>query len=380
MPEDSIGIDEALVIDVNGRKRIRTQMCRITGRSVDESITIDPPAHYDMPLSLLLKAYSGTIQASLVGVEDLAISGAINTWAARMSQAYACWWYNVKINDSYNNHLFIRDSVNCEVRKCKFENTIATSIDPNAGVLLDGCSSCIVMDNIITKTHNHIQINSGSSGNVIAYNYLYDSKIGNYNRGSIFANYNGHNSFNLFEGNIGPSFQDSGMWGSSSESVLYRNWFHGTNPDITVSPYTFTINLNRFSRKYVIVNNVLGEQNVNNSNIWVGFPNYYNFTFYNLASASGGIWWSDYPNATGRAGYQELDQDVITSTTLYNNFKAEDPGIVLDTTSVFANSLFLSEKPTWFGSLEWPAIDPSNPRTAYTIIPAGYRYAYGVDP
>jgi len=42
---------------------------------------------------------------------------------------------------------------------------------------------------------------------------------------------------------------------------------------------------------------------------------------------------------------------------------------------------FLPGKPAWFGSLNWPPIDPANPATAtLTNLPAGYRYVFGVDP
>ncbi len=44
-------------------------------------------------------------------------------------------------------------------------------------------------------------------------------------------------------------------------------------------------------------------------------------------------------------------------------------------------SLFLGGKPTWFGNLNWPPINPANPVTNDpTIIPAGYRYVHGNDP
>ena len=47
------------------------------------------------------------------------------------------------------------------------------------------------------------------------------------------------------------------------------------------------------------------------------------------------------------------------------------------------NSLFLANKPSWFGNLNWPPVDPNNVSTGMmnkTNIPAGYRYVYGVDP
>jgi hypothetical protein len=48
---------------------------------------------------------------------------------------------------------------------------------------------------------------------------------------------------------------------------------------------------------------------------------------------------------------------------------------------VLVDSLFRDAKPSWFNSLTWPPVDPSNPVYEYEIIPAGYRYMNaGSDP
>jgi len=59
-------------------------------------------------------------------------------------------------------------------------------------------------------------------------------------------------------------------------------------------------------------------------------------------------------------------------------------GVVNDgyTSSDVPASYYLNSKPSWFGFLTWPAVDPASPAysSSYTNIPAGYRDVFGVDP
>jgi hypothetical protein len=67
----------------------------------------------------------------------------------------------------------------------------------------------------------------------------------------------------------------------------------------------------------------------------------------------------------------------------HGNFDVVTGGIVWDSKiadRTIPASYFLASKPTWFGNLEFPPIDPSRPNVAVTSIPAGYRYVNGEDP
>lgn len=88
----------------------------------------------------------------------------------------------------------------------------------------------------------------------------------------------------------------------------------------------------------------------------------------------------------GPGGYQELDQDVAASTLDEGNYLYGPNGAAGAMSSLNGNSLpdslEYSAKPAWFNSLAWPPYDPANPdASAYTSIPAGYRYVNnGQDP
>jgi hypothetical protein len=84
----------------------------------------------------------------------------------------------------------------------------------------------------------------------------------------------------------------------------------------------------------------------------------------------------------GAGGFQELDLDVEATTITRGNhiYFTDTIDAPLDDI-VLVDSLFRDAKPSWFNSLTWPPVDPSNPVYEYEIIPAGYRYMNaGSDP
>jgi hypothetical protein len=50
------------------------------------------------------------------------------------------------------------------------------------------------------------------------------------------------------------------------------------------------------------------------------------------------------------------------------------------TAQTIPDSYFYTSKPAYFGSLNWPPIDPTTPTVGEAVIPAGYRFLYGDDP
>ena len=80
-------------------------------------------------------------------------------------------------------------------------------------------------------------------------------------------------------------------------------------------------------------------------------------------------------------GWQERDLDVKASSTLVENYwsAASGTGSVQDGTSdTLPSSLAYAAKPAWFGTLDWPALDPNDASTQSPVSnPAGYRYANG---
>ena len=85
----------------------------------------------------------------------------------------------------------------------------------------------------------------------------------------------------------------------------------------------------------------------------------------------------------GYAGWQETDLDVQATLTMTHNYQSSATGtgaVTNSTADILPDSLAHTSKPAWFGSLEWPPINPNSPNYSPEMIPAGYRYVRGTNP
>lgn len=81
----------------------------------------------------------------------------------------------------------------------------------------------------------------------------------------------------------------------------------------------------------------------------------------------------------GAGGMQERDLDVAATTLMRGNWESFMNGVPAYAPLggfTLPNSLYLSARPWWFGSLSWPPFNPQNPAQSYDAIPAGYRYMH----
>jgi hypothetical protein len=252
--------------------------------------------------------------------------------------------------------------------------------------------SSLIEDNILAEQFPHVEVNA-STGNVFAYNLCHDSTIQGVVGCSINSNHGPHSSLNLYEGNVSPKFQADGYHGSSSHDTVFRNWLHGSSDK--TSQFWICVSLNRFSRAYSIVGNVLGSK----GHPWVydnadkgfgydqhliyvlGTPNMGNGGFSGTAQLSKGKPWADWTRVAagergpGPGGFQELDLDVRATTLIKGNFNYKHNAVPENEAvgGALPKSLYLSQKPAWFGSLAWPAFGPD---TAFenNKIPAQVRF------
>lgn len=423
------------VISVFGYQGLRRQMCRVTAKT-GTTLSIFPALYGDYS-SVRAIVHIAQFQANRVGIESLQIdmSGATAPFSIWLEQAYACWVKDVRVRYSANYHIFLNDSLNCEVRRCYLDqlNHVGTN---GAGVLCNTVSGCLIEDNIIYKAFPLIEVNHGSSGNVFAYNFCEDSGPGV----AIDANHGPHNDYNLYEGNIAPNLQADGYFGSASHDTIFRNWFHSTLND----QMAWGLSLNRFTRYYSVVGNIfqkpgftwkgdgvsLGNPNMGNSSYsgtappWVDglrtgagtiSQSGQNVTASSAMFSSSNVGWfiltssnnvlssitaykdpqnvtvnnsqtftdSAYILSPGPGGYQSLDGGVASTLIRKGNYYYFGAAIPLGEdlgNETMPDSLFRSEKPAWFGSLAWPAFDAASPAPSYLSIPAGYRYVTGTDP
>ena len=185
--------------------------------------------------------------------------------------------------------------------------------------------------------------------------------------------------------------------GGASHDTAFRNWFHGSST--RTNQYWICVNLNRFTRCYSIVGNVLGRSGFT----WLyevepvgfsydkhflyslGYPNMGNgWSNGKVAQPSKGKFWADWTEylaskrgeGPGPNGFQELDLDVKATTLLRGNCTYKDNGVPKSESldgATLPKSLYLKNKPSWFGDLNWP---PFGPDTHFekNKIPAQVRF------
>lgn len=251
-----------------------------------------------------------------------------------------------------------------------------------------------IVSNIGVRMENTVLYNTGSSGNVFAYNY----STGNYAQPTTvtagFESHSTHEQFNLLEGNIAPqNWLDVGH-GSTSQQTDFRNWWQGTslycggaNTKATVvcsSPQWTTDTAVAF-RDDSISNytNVIGDvvsspaqMALRGSDVavvqWPATKNYngtqYGMAFgYTLQSDSGSNPWDR--TAAFTTAFIHGVYNVIDGSTTWAG----------STTHTLPASFYLSSKPSWWGSLPWPGIGPdisggTLPTAASAGEPGGFAY------
>ncbi|HLP79569.1 MAG TPA: fibronectin type III domain-containing protein [Acidobacteriota bacterium] len=81
-------------------------------------------------------------------------------------------------------------------------------------------------------------------------------------------------------------------------------------------------------------------------------------------------------------GFAERDMDVLTTTIFKHNWYSgwnryyNDVDESLKDGETLVDSLYLTQKPDWFESLQWPPFGPDKPVQSFEALPAGYRYLY----
>lgn len=344
-----------------------------------------------------------TAQCKWSGVEDLkTYANETKTDRNFLFQCAAyCWMKNVECDYTDGDHVSLDWSYRCEIRRCYIHDAYihtSGSFDNMIG-LRTKTTACLVIDNIIRRLHVSVMCEWGAAGNVIAYNYdegNFDEAAAAGNRWlpvSMNSNHGAHPQFNLFEGNVSQKFQADAYWGSSSTTTVFRNYFSGSG--VGHPPYkgrgvedkaktdvfiqgNRAIDIWELQSTHSVVGNIVGGSAIKARNAVRKVVNPagraydnppYCFSYgYVSESASGGTALQS-PTTTL---IEHGNWDVASGTINWDSAIADR--------SIPA-SLFLAEKPAWFGDLPFPPIDAARKTTVEpTDIPAGYRYINGIDP
>lgn len=355
--------------DRTGGNRLQKQVARITAIN-GNNITIEhglympnwsgsltPQLHYVQPLSQYVQ---------FSGVEDLIVDANFNSplaggYSIVMWQGYGTWLRNVhSLETEGRAHLATRYNYRSEIRHCKFAE-LSHYLSQSYGVELMASSQTLFVDSIIYMVTGGILYTQGSSGNVFAYNYIFDMRYDNTPGWQIagFQEHSAHLNMNMYEGNEVNMLGRDDLWGSSSRETFLRNRISGRDVGgtYTLTGQTNAVKLTALATYFNLVGNVLGRSGYHTT-----YSGGSNTSVYNNASA---------PNQTM---FRHGNYDYVTNSTKWCTDSGEPGCFSSDQSHVIPDSFYLTQKPSWWcNEVPWPPIG-SDLSPLASDIPAKRRY------
>jgi hypothetical protein len=370
------GVWWSIANPTTGSDRYYHEISYVTGK-VGHVIGIDPPIWHSTfesgKLPQVWFANPGT-PVEMAGVEDLTLhcsSAGSSLHGVYYEYTHNCWVKNCKVtNWRYGIQFYL--SVRNEVRHCYTGGKSGTGDDYINFIYYGG--GHLWEDNIVNDENQSAFLLESAVGCAFAYNYTTNGNStggGNMMTGD-FNSHGGNNALNLLEGNSLIQVSLDNGWGSGFEWMFFRNRIRGW--DEVASGYSSwvaaidTYSMNRFM---TYVGNVLGTSTKN--------------TVYTGTSVANNL---VYLNDLSISGHAPSPDPVVTSTMIrrmnWDSATSTNGGLVSAgfTSGDVASSLLYSSKPSYFGTLTWPPVDPTSVTysSSITNIPAGYRLVNGSDP
>jgi hypothetical protein len=369
------------------------------------TLTFTTPFHMDFETALQahVVGISDSDQGAPVdavkysGIEDLTVAngdggdggGNIHMFAAAYS-----WVRNVESYGSIGHSCNLDGTFRCEVRDSYFHSTR----DPNPGgggygIGVNQYASDNLYENNVVWNFNKMTIGRASGGgNVFGYNYFQDGYGDGYR--DIVEIGAGPNHFagahmELFEGNEGFNFDTESYWGNATYGTVFRN--HWTGLRRSAAPLQL---LDAWNRRAVgmqvggwwfsFVGNILGFSGMKllsgtdfegNSFAQTHFIAESNPNNLNDDSAVP-MWQLGYEGTTWP---NTADPLVLARSYRHGNYDYVTNAIAWDANSTVRTlpaSLYLSQKPAFFGSNPWPWVDATATSEAgrLGVLPAKARF------
>ncbi|MDP2941146.1 MAG: glycosyl hydrolase family 28-related protein, partial [Candidatus Omnitrophota bacterium] len=352
------------------------QFLRITGIN-GNVVTTDRPLYYTYNSAFSPQIKQIANMTTGCGVEDLYVemqgTGLHNIY---MYYAARSWVKNVKSYRSNTSNICLFDSYQIEVR----DNFVLEHLNypqaSNYGIQLAiFTTDSLIENNNIQGNGTAVMAQGGAAGNIISYNYsLYGFGTGYPDSLNLTAgiDFHGDNpNMNLVEGNIVMQIGADDTWGSGRANTFFRNW--GTrlafmNYDNVPARWGLVAaRADALNYYYNFVGNVLTRPSDAGDNI-----------------TDHAVFVIGRSNAANQENPSDPVADPRVEATLikHGNFDYVSGTTQWDPTITdhnLSNSLYLKEKPAFFGNIPWPPIGPDVIGLT-NDIPAKYCYERGLMP
>jgi hypothetical protein len=361
---------EVVNVDEPSRDGGRRSLSQITTvvASNGVSVWIDPPLYHAYSSTQnpqVWKLNQGVGVTTYAGVEDLYIERVSPTGTEGFSNlkivaCMYCWVRNIESRFAQFRHVDLDRSFRCEVRDSFFNDGMHWGVGGFAyGVVAANRSSNnLIENNIFYHLRHSMVIKEGAAGNVFGYNYSVGAYQGENWLAADMNAHGAHSHMNLFEGNIGAKIYADFTHGSSSYNTFFRNHVVRDTSALAVTNSLRAVDVERNQYYYNFVGNVLGRP----GQTWTSYEDTgtrastgkYVFTW-GYASDGGVSSVDAQPKATA---LRHGNYDYATESVRWASALAD---------RVLPGSLYLSDRPAFFGSLPWPPIGPDASPMAGTI-------------
>jgi parallel beta-helix repeat protein len=380
------GANTNFVFNTTGPGRHLRQIVRVLTVS-GTTVTFTPALNWNFTNLAPQAAYlSGGPGIRLFGIEDMTIIGANQGQAIiYLTEPDRCWVKNVEMTNGGSQFLWVVGGLQNEFRRLYIHDVSGFPNSPDGyGIYLYGQTEHNLIEDCIFSRLGCGILESSSSGNVGFANLMTNNNFQSWNKqtGGINMNHGAHPMMCLWEQNVMEQWQSDGYHGSASHQTIFRNYIHGLSAN---SGNRKMISAERGSWFFTVAFNILGHSSWSNAAGFAyemtGEPDYtempviYRLGYPNVgnndtAETVDNAWQDDYT-------ISYPDTNVAWTMIRHGNYDYKLPGIrnLAGEDTVGPDSLLYPSMPSYWGFLNWPAFNPSNPGAANpTNIPAGWRF------
>lgn len=346
---------------------------RIVTGVTSNTITISPGLDFPLDSAQSPQYYYADMSSAVynAGIEYIKftfVSGLSTGWAGKFRAAVWCWAKNCEVVSS--PRMGFRFEYRCfggEVRRCYIHGSPNVGGDQGYGVMLYwGTDYCLIEDNIFEDLHLATNTEAMCSSNVFAYNYAESNHY--YNQPWMLGNYYHHAPhpyMNLHEGNYGNEWDQDFYFGSGSHQLVVRCVFDMKNPKYQdqVVESIAAIQNEGYHWYSSFLGNVLGHATLSTT-----YPSpTFTISYSQTPSLAGGFWYDmDYHptvwmHGETYGGGVDFDDETENTAIIHGNFDYVTNTVIWDGDIAdhdIPDSYLHTNKPTWFGNLNWPAIGP----------------------
>ena len=345
----------------------RAQMQIVTVTAISGNQVTISPAIY-MPnwrSSQAPGAWWATSPVSGDGVENLSIdnSNSSNTAGFILFNCTGCWVKGIRSSTPGRSHIWMWNSPHTTVRDSYFYGT-RSAAQESYGLEPFPSGDSLFENNIFQMIAAPQTINGPCSGCVVSYNYSinnYYTPSSNWQQQSAVLHSVTDNM--LFEGNVGAGLYADSFHGTHHFITLFRNRYDGfeSNNGTTTSEQTNPIVLYPLSRYFNIVGNVLGTAGYHTTYLETTNVSGHEHDIYIMGTMSAGgsyaddpfvnksvMLWGNYDTVNNAARF--VSSEVPTALGQFAN--------AVPSSQNLPASFYLPSKPSWFGTIAFPAIGP----------------------